>query len=254
MSGLGFNKVAGAALATALAVFGLHEVSGMVFETHAPKKPGYLVEVKEDEGSGPAAPEVPPDWGTVLAAADVAKGKDVFSKCTSCHKPTDENGTGPGLNGIVGRAVAAHGGFPYSDAMKAHVAQDPRWTDDALFTFLRKPGAYVPGTKMTFVGIKPAEDRINLIAYLRTLGASIPVPAPDPSRAAGAAAPAGAEGAAPAAPAAGPGEAGQAAPTAAGVSPATAATPMGKGQAPSGAVPGATQSAPVPVAAPAGHK
>jgi cytochrome c len=48
---------------------------------------------------------------------------------------------------------------------------DP-WTYDKLFTYLESPQTMVPGTKMSFGGIKSAQQRINLIAYLRTLADS----------------------------------------------------------------------------------
>lgn len=187
MSDLGFNKIAGAVLATALAVVGLHEVSSMVFEPHVAAKPGYAVEVAEETGGGAAAAELPVDWGTVLPTADIAAGQAQFAKCASCHQPTDANGTGPGLNGVVGRKPAGHAGFAYSPAMTAYADTHARWDYDQLDAFLKAPQKDIPGTKMTFVGLKKQEDRINVIAYLHSLNSSLPIPAPDPARAAGAA-------------------------------------------------------------------
>jgi cytochrome c len=204
MSGLGFNKLAGALLATGLAVIGLNELSSGIFEPEQAKKAGYFVEVKDDSAAaGPEKPDLPPDWGTVLPMADVKAGQDTFAKCASCHKPTDENNTGPGLLGVVGRKPASHPGFAYSDAIKT-TATWPVWDDDHIYAFLKGPQKYIPGTKMTFVGLKgqtSTQDRINVIAYLRTLGGTLPVPKPDPSRTAAAAAGAApAAGGAPAAP------------------------------------------------------
>lgn len=199
MSDLNLNKIFGAVLATGLAVVGLHEVSGMAFEPHHPTKPGYIIEVQEEAGAAAAGPVIPPDWGTVLPTADIAKGQVVFAKCQSCHKVDDTNGTGPGLNAVVGRAPGGHAGFAYSDPMKAFGGANPRWDYDHLNEFLTSPGKDIPGTKMTFVGLKNVEDRINIIAYLHSLNSSLPFPAPDPSRAPGAAeAPAAAAAAAPA--------------------------------------------------------
>ena len=199
MSDLGFNKIAGAVLATGLAIIGLNQVSAIVYETEKPEKPGFDVPVVEAEGPGGPAVDIPPDWGTVLPVADVAAGQAVFAKCQSCHKPTDENGTGPGLNAIVGRKPATHGGFAYSAAMTDFGSKQPIWDYEHLYEYLKAPAKYVPGTKMTFAGLKKSEDRINIIAYLHTLNSSLPVPAPNPAAAAAAAAPA--ESAAPAGPA-----------------------------------------------------
>ena len=54
---------------------------------------------------------------------------------------------------------------------------DAAWTYEALNAFLANPKAYLPGTKMTFAGLKKPEDRANVIAYLRTLSDS-PKPLP----------------------------------------------------------------------------
>jgi cytochrome c len=183
---LTFNKVAGAVLATALAVVGLRELSTGVFSHPPVTKPGYMVAVAEETSAGGAAADVPPDWGTVLPAADVAAGQAVFAKCSSCHTVNQggANGTGPNLWGVVGRKPGGAGGFAYSQGMTDLGGKQPVWNDQALYEFLASPAKYIPGTKMTFVGLKKPEDRINMIAYLRSLGGSLPVPAPNPAAAA----------------------------------------------------------------------
>ena len=57
-----------------------------------------------------------------------------------------------------------------------------------VYEFVKAPQKYINGTKMTFVGLKKPEDRINLIAYLHTQGSTLPIPAPKPAAAAPAAA------------------------------------------------------------------
>lgn len=235
MSGdLHWNKIFGAALATGLVILGVREVSTRMFAVHPPEKMGYQIDVADEGASaGPEQPQLPPDWGTVLATADLAAGEAQFKKCGSCHK-LGSNNIGPDLTGVVGRPVASHPGFSYSEAMTGHRAEAPNWTYDALDHFLSGPGKAVPGTKMSFAGLKKQEDRINIIAWLRTQGSSgYPIPAPDPSRQAGAtpaAAPAGAP-AAGTAPGAAPAAAGAtAAPTGVEVSPqpGSGATPPKK--------------------------
>jgi cytochrome c len=195
MSELTFNKIAGAALATGLAIVGLRELSAGVFAPEHVEKPGYAVEVVEEAAAGGAAVEAPIDWGTVLPTANVAAGETVYAKCVSCHNiaPGGANGTGPNQYGVVGAKPGSHPGFSYSPAMAEFAAKQPVWDYDHLSEFLKAPQKYMPGTKMTFVGIKKAEDRINLIAYLRSQGGKLPIPAPNPAAAApaeGAAAPA----------------------------------------------------------------
>ena len=187
MDNLGFNKIAGAVLATGLAIFGLREISNIVFEPHELEKPGYKIEVAEAAGEGGAVADVPPDWGTVLPAANVTAGEEVSKKCASCHTftPGGPNGTGPNLYGVIGRKPGSHPGFAYSAAMSGESAKVPTWDYEHIYEFVKSPQAYIPGTKMTFVGLKKPEDRINLIAYLRTLSPSPPpIPAPNPAAAA----------------------------------------------------------------------
>lgn len=190
MSDLTFNKLAGAVLATGLAITGLSIASEMIFESEPPEKAGYAIAIAEETGGeGGAAAELPPDWGTVLPAANVAQGATVSKKCVSCHvfEKGGANGTGPALWGVLGRDAGAVPGFAYSEGMVAHGA----WTYEEMDKFLAAPQAYIKGTKMSFVGLKKQEDRINLIAYLRSMSDAPPaIPAPNPAAAAVAEAPA----------------------------------------------------------------
>lgn len=206
MSDLTFNKVAGAVLAVGLAIVGLRQVSEGMFSQEKVEKPGYLVEVQE-EAAGGAAAEVPPDWGTVLPTADVKAGEAVFAKCKACHTDSDggPNGIGPNLWGLLGRKPGSHGGFAYSPAMTEFGGKQPVWDYEHVYEFVKAPQKYIAGTKMTFVGLKKQDERINVIAYLRSQGSTgFPIPAPNP---AAAAAPAAAEAGAPAADTAAPGAA-----------------------------------------------
>ena len=236
---LAFNKYAGAVLATGFVIALLVNASGMVFSDEKVEKAGFKVEVQEETGGGAAAADVPPDWGTVLPKADVAAGQAVFAKCQSCHSLT-ANGTGPNLTGVVGRHPATEAGFAYSDGMKAFGAKQPVWDYDHLYMFLKGPQAYVNGTKMTFVGLKQPQDRINLIAYLRGQGGTLPIPAPNPAAAAAATPAAAANGPTPA-----PGAAGAKAPVATG----STATPAPAAGGPTGGKPpGAATTAATPPA------
>jgi len=215
---LTFNKILGGLLATGLVIVGLPQLSDIVFKPSIAEKPGYAITVQEEAaGGGAEAADVPPDWGTVLPAANVAAGAEVANKCKSCHN-LDNGGpnlTGPNLYGVEFRKPGSHAGFAYSAAIGEYAGKHPTWSYDDLYEFLKGPQADIPGTKMTFVGLKKPEDRVNVIAYLRTLSASPPpIPAPNPKAAAAA-------GAAPAPGAAAPGAA-VAAPTGA---PAAAAPP-----------------------------
>ena len=205
MSNLSFNKIAGAVLATALAIVGLREVTTGLFSSEAPAKPGYLIEATIEGGEGAAAVDVIPDFGTVIPVADLKAGEAVFAKCQSCHNVANggANGTGPNLWGVVGQKPGSHAGFAYSAAMTDFGTKQAVWDDTQMYEFLKAPQKYISGTKMSFVGLKKSEDRVNMIAYLRAQGGTLPLPAPNPAAAAPAAA-APVAGAVPAAPAEAP--------------------------------------------------
>jgi cytochrome c len=190
MSGdLKWNKIFGAGLATALVIIGVQQVSTHLFKTHAPEKAGYFVNAPE-ESEGGAEVVLPPDWGTVLPAADIAAGEAAFARCKACHTIDSggADGIGPNLFAVVGGPVMHRSGFAYSDAMKSHKAEAPTWGYDELDQFINAPARYVSGTKMSFAGLRDTPTRINLIAYMRSMGSGgYAIPAPDPARQPGAA-------------------------------------------------------------------
>jgi cytochrome c len=230
MSGdLKWNKIMGACLGTAFAILVVQQVSGMVYHTKQPEKMGYFVDAPDEAAAGAAEAALPIDWGTVLPTADLAAGEAAFARCQACHTVNSggADGIGPNLFGVVGGPAMHRAGFAYSDAMAKHKAEAPTWNYVEVDHFINAPGRYVPGTKMSFAGIRDEKTRINLIAWLRTQGsAGFAIPAPDPARQPGAAAPAAAEGEAPAAEGAAATEAGAApAEAPAADAPATQATP-----------------------------
>jgi cytochrome c len=204
MDSFEWNKIAGAVLGTLIFIFVIRLVAEKVYEPEIPAKPGFFVQPVVEASSGGGAASAPveeamPDWGTVLPTADVAAGKTVSVKCEQCHDTSSAKTIkiGPPLYGVVGRARASIAGFDYSAAMKA---KGGSWTYDELFKFIKSPGAYIPGTKMSFAGLTSEKDRINLIAFLRTnTDSPVAIPPPAPAAAAKpAAAPAAAGAAKPA--------------------------------------------------------
>ena len=189
------NKVFGAILGALLLLFALRQVSEMVFATHPPKVAGDKIAIQEAAGDAGVVADTPPDWGTVLPTADVAAGATVANKCKACHNLDNggPNQTGPNLWGVIGRKHGTHPGFAYSSGMTDFGNKIGKWSFAEVYKFLAGPQADVSGTKMTFVGLKQRQDRINLIAWLRQQSSSPePIPAPDPKAAAAAKAPAGA--------------------------------------------------------------
>ncbi|GLS85499.1 cytochrome c [Cypionkella aquatica] len=120
----------------------------------------------EDAGAGDAAAAEGPPFAELFAAADPVAGEKVFKKCAACHKVDNTNGTGPHLNGVVGRARGSVEGFAYSEAM---ASVKDAWTPESLELFLLNPKADVKGTKMGFAGLPDVKDRANVIAYLASV-------------------------------------------------------------------------------------
>jgi cytochrome c len=188
MTGLQRNMILGAVLTTAFTLAVLWVVTPMLFETSPPAKPGYAIAVAA-AASGEEAPAPPPDWGTVLKTADVSAGEAKTAVCKSCHvfDAAGTNAIGPGLYGVVGRKPGTHPGFAYSPAMVAFGNKIGVWDYQHIYDFIAGPQKDVDGTKMTFIGMKDSQDRINVIAYLHTLGSNLPIPPPNPKAAAPAA-------------------------------------------------------------------
>jgi cytochrome c len=186
MDSFEFNKIAGAILATALGVMGLSIVSEIVFHPAEAEQAAYVVAGVEPTGDehggsgGELAGDLPP-IAVRLATADIAAGERSLAKCKACHT-FDEGDTrrtpGPNLYGIVGAPVAHLEGFSYSAAMKEKHDEGQTWTFEYLDEYLFAPRTVIPGTAMTFAGLKRDDERTNVIAYLRTLSAS-PVPLPE---------------------------------------------------------------------------
>ena len=102
------------------------------------------------------------------AAGDVAAGKSVFnSQCAMCHTITagGPNLLGPNLHGIVGRTAGTMKGYNYSPAMKA---TGFAWTAEKLTAYLPAHAAMVPGNKMPYAGLRPAQKVDDLVAFLET--------------------------------------------------------------------------------------
>ncbi len=199
--GSAFNKYAMAFLATVFVVMSAAIMSDSLFDSHAPEKPGFIIQAAEgggEETAGAAAPAEAVPIATLLASADATRGEAVFKRCAACHtaEKGGANKVGPNLWDIVERPIATHEGFSYSGAIKEFSkGGQEKWTYDHLNHFLTSPKGYIKGTAMGFAGDKKDSERADLIAYLHTLSDSPkPFPAAD-------AAPAGekpAEGAAPA--------------------------------------------------------
>lgn len=194
MSPFELNKIAGAILFTALITISGWMITSSIYHVDNPHGsvayplPG--IDEEEDaadeangahsEGAGDTAGDImetaaknlqgiaPAVIEEFLDGADLAKGKKLYKKCSACHTPNKggKNKVGPNLWNILGRDIAGVEGFNYSNALSA---KGGVWDIATLNAFLTKPKEAVPGTKMSFSGVKKDSDRANLIAFLRGL-------------------------------------------------------------------------------------
>ena len=106
-------------------------------------------------------------------AQDAAKGETIFKKCQICHDvgPSAKVKVGPILNDVIGRKAGASEGFKFSPAMKEAGEKGLAWTDENISKYLENPRDFVPKNKMAFVGLKKADERADVTAFLKKYSA-----------------------------------------------------------------------------------
>ena len=178
MNSFELNKILGAILGTCLITLALNIGAGAIFAPEKPAKPGYEIAVKEhgegDKAGAAKEPEQPIE--VLLAKASAEKGQATAKQCQACHtfEKGGPNRVGPNLWGVVARQKASVAGFNYSAAMKG---KGGTWSFDELNKYLADPRGVVPGTAMSFAGLKRDQQRADVIDFLRT-HADSPVPLP----------------------------------------------------------------------------
>jgi cytochrome c len=93
-------------------------------------------------------------------------GQAVFAQCAACHSVDGSNGTGPSLQGVVGRKAGSFQGFRFSRAMRA---AGFAWDAKSLDAYIADPQKALPGNVMPYSGLTDEKQRADLVAYLQTL-------------------------------------------------------------------------------------
>jgi cytochrome c len=98
-------------------------------------------------------------------AQDAAAGKTVFNKCMACHAIGEgaQNKVGPELNGLDGRKSGTVPDYSYSNANRD---SGITWNEAQFKEYIKEPKVKIPGTKMSFAGIKNEKDVNDLWAFV----------------------------------------------------------------------------------------
>jgi len=169
-----FNTAAGWVLFSGIIALGLSSISAKVFDSHRPEEMGYPIEVADDGGDV----DTGPDLGTLLAAADPARGEQqAAARCGTCHtfNQGGADGQGPNLYGVLGGNIAHVPGFGYSSDLAGNGGT---WTWESMDQWIISPRGFMSGTSMSFAGLKNDEQRADILAYLNSLGSNLPLPEP----------------------------------------------------------------------------
>jgi cytochrome c len=168
------NQIAMAVLGALLLFFGAKTIIDIAYEEH----PTEEATNGEEEGGGEETGGGD-DLATLLASADPARGAEIAKKCSICHS-FDKDGPnmiGPNLYGVLGRKIASHEGYEYSDVLKK---MEGDWGYENADHMIEHPNVFAPGTKMAlFPGLPDAQQRADVLVFLRTKSDN-PPPLPEP--------------------------------------------------------------------------
>jgi len=164
------NKIIVSIVLAVILILGINKITDTIYYVEKPKKPAYQVEiensiVKTTNSEENSLINEDNNITALFASASLAEGAKIFKKCAACHSIAQDgaNKIGPALWGVLGRKAGSVSEYKYSKAMLAH---GNTWSFDEMNNFLVKPKDWVKGTKMSFAGLKNANERAAVILYM----------------------------------------------------------------------------------------
>ena len=164
------NKIIVSIVLAVILILGINKIADVIFYVEKPEKSAYQVASVTTVASSTSAEtnSVSSESENIMslfALTNTAEGAKIFKKCAACHSIAEggANKIGPALWGVLGRPAGSVPGYKYSKAMAAH---GKNWSFEEMNGFLIKPKDWIKGTKMSFAGLKKAEDRAAVILYM----------------------------------------------------------------------------------------
>ena len=164
------NKIIVSIVFALILILGINKITDVVFYVEKPEKSAYQIAsvtatattaTAETNSENPETENIM----ALFASTSAAEGVKVFKKCAACHSIAKggANKIGPALWGVIGRKAGAVPNYKYSKTLVAH---GKAWSFEEMNGFLIKPKDWIKGTKMSFAGLKKAEDRAAVILYM----------------------------------------------------------------------------------------
>tara|TARA_B100000686_G_scaffold301616_1_gene337054 strand:- start:3575 stop:4105 length:531 start_codon:yes stop_codon:yes gene_type:complete len=164
------NKIIVSIVLAIILIVGINKIADVIFYVEKPEKSAYQVSSITTVASTSSSEESSVSTGSgdimaLFASTSAAEGAKVFKKCAACHSISEGGGNkiGPALWGVLERPAGSLPDYKYSKAMAAY---EKKWSVEEMNGFLLKPKDWIKGTKMSYAGLKKAEDRAAVILYM----------------------------------------------------------------------------------------
>jgi len=164
------NKIIVSIVLAVILIVGINKITDVIFYVKKPEKSAYQVSSITTVASTTSVEESSANNGSgdimaLFASTNAAEGAKIFKKCAACHSISEGGGNkiGPALWGVLNRPIGSMSDYKYSKAMAAY---GKKWSVKEMNGFLLKPKDWIKGTKMSYAGLKKAEDRAAIILYM----------------------------------------------------------------------------------------